>query len=483
MRCLALAQAWQEADGQVNFVMGTEAPVLEARLNAENMPVAHVSTQLGGVDDVKQTLCLAQECGADWIVVDGYHFDANYQYSIKQAGRRLLVLDDYGHAAHYFADLVLNQNLSAAEALYVDRESHTQLLLGVRYALLRREFWPWRGWRRETPEVARKVLVTLGGSDPDNVTVKVLQALRQIDMGKLEVTVVVGPANQYLEILRQQILGAGDHLQLVTSATNMPELMAWADVAISAGGSTCWELAFMGLPTLIIVLADNQRSVAEGLNTAGAALNLGWHTDLSPADISTALSAMLAAEATRAQMMKQSQMLIDGLGASRAGERMRTYDPPILLRFAFEDDCQMIWELTNDPDVRAASFSPNPISWEDHVAWFHRKLKDPNHVFYIAMNANYMPVGQIRYDINGVEAVISVGLSPHFCGQGYGSKAISTASEQVLATTPARIVHAYIKAGNIASLRAFLRAGYKDEGLAIVHNRPAHHLVLQRLEL
>ena len=110
-------------------------------------------------------------------MVDGYQFNADYQRALKAAGFRVLFLDDYGHATHYSADLVLNQNAYANEKMYAARESYTRLLLGTDYCLLRREFSSWRGWKREIAPIGTKILVTMGGSDPENFTTDVVEAL------------------------------------------------------------------------------------------------------------------------------------------------------------------------------------------------------------------------------------------------------------------------------------------------------------------
>src|SRR5207249_1652332 len=126
-----------------------------------------------------------------------------------------------------------------------------------------------------------KVLVTMGGSDPDNVTLKVIQALPQVEVQGLEATVVIGGTNPHYRELEAAILQLPLPIRLERNATNMPELMAWADIAVSAGGTTLWELAFMGLPNLVVVLADNQRPAAAHLGAIGAITNMGWHGSVS----------------------------------------------------------------------------------------------------------------------------------------------------------------------------------------------------------
>ncbi len=229
----------------------------------------------GQSEDAQQVIEIAQAQDTGYVTIDGYHFGAEYQKWLKAAGLRLLVLDDNGHADHYYADVVLNQNIHASDALYPNREPYTQLLLGTRYALLRREFWRWRDWQREIPDVARKVLVTMGGSDPDNVTLKILHALEQVELNGLEVTVVVGGNNPHYDALQAAAQRSQHAVRLEHNVTDMPALMAWADVAVSAGGSTCWELAFLGLPSVVVVLADNQRAIVHGLATVHYAVYLG----------------------------------------------------------------------------------------------------------------------------------------------------------------------------------------------------------------
>jgi UDP-2,4-diacetamido-2,4,6-trideoxy-beta-L-altropyranose hydrolase len=315
MRCLALAQALQDEGGEAIFALATHAPNLESRLKSEGMKVVHLEIEAGSVEDASETSALARSCSCQWIVVDGYHFRGEYQRRIKDAGSSLLFIDDYGHAEHYYADFVLNQNVYAHEGFYQNRESYTKLLLGTKYALLRREFWQWQGCVREIPPVAKKVLVTLGGADPENVTLKVIQALQKVAAEGLEVVVVVGGHNPHYEKLLAAVKKSEVSIELRRNVTNMPELMAWAYVAIAAGGSTTWELAFMGLPSLLIVLADNQRAIAEELNNIKAAINLGCHENLTNNHIAKNIQILLMRKDLRANMICRCQKLVDGKGS------------------------------------------------------------------------------------------------------------------------------------------------------------------------
>jgi UDP-2,4-diacetamido-2,4,6-trideoxy-beta-L-altropyranose hydrolase len=479
MRCLALAQAWQETGGAVHFALANVAPAIESRLRDEGLNVYYLTAQPGSDDDANQTITLARQIQATWVVVDGYHFDADYQRALKQADLRLLVVDDYGHANHYYADLVLNQNIYAEESLYTSREPYTHLLLGTQYALLRREFWPWRGWRREIAPVARKVLVTLGGADPDNVTLKVIRVLQQTQLEGLEAVVVVGNSNPHWETLQAAVNQQTESaIRLEQNVTHMPELMTWADVAISAGGSTCWELAFMGLPNLVMVLADNQRLVAEGLNTAGVSVNLGNADLLSPNTLIAAFSDLANSPKKRFESIRCSQMLVDGAGADRVVRQMQ--GEGLTLRPVEADDCHLIWVWANDPNIRSNSFSSEPIPWETHQTWFKAKLADPLSFFYLALDSTATPIGQVRFQINQREAVISVSLASEYRRQGYGSQIIKLGSQHVFASTKISQIHAYVKPDNSASIRAFTKAGFTQEGARAGQEERTLHLLLEK---
>jgi len=478
MRCLALAQAWQDAGGPVMFAMAAEVPALSQRLAAEGMGVTHIEAIAGNVADAQHTLDRAQALGAVWVVVDGYHFDGDYQRRLQAAGLKVLCVDDNGGAEHYFADVILNQNLHADAAWYTACEPSTQLLLGPRYALLRREFMPWREWRREVPETARKVLVTLGGSDPENVTLQVVQGLQLLPARDFEAVVVVGAGNPHYSALGRAAQAARFPIRLERNAAHMPDLMTWAEVAVSAAGSTCWELARMGVPTVALVCADNQRRLAEGLEAAGVVLNLGWHAHVTPAHIAEALSE-LSGSASRAAMASKGQAVVDGLGPLRVVRHM-TERHSLSLRPVVVADRRLVWEWANEPEVRAVSFAKQPIPWEQHVQWFASKLADPGCLFYIAHDQAQQPVGQIRYEVQGAEAVVSLSVKRQARGHGYGSRMIQLGSRQAFESAPIRAIHAYVLPDNEASLRAFLKAGFKRQALTRLGEVEAQHLVLER---
>jgi UDP-2,4-diacetamido-2,4,6-trideoxy-beta-L-altropyranose hydrolase len=478
MRCLALAQCWHEAGGQGIFVIGGEAPLLSERLKAEGLRVSYLSTRAGSAQDAMQTAEIALQTGARWVVADGYHFASDYQQHLKNSGISVLLIDDRGYKDHCFADIVLNQNIHANDNLYQKRESDTRLLLGPKYVLLRKEFLKWQDWGREIRDLASKVLVTFGGTDPHNLTLKTLQALKKISINSLQVVVVTGGNNPEHGSLRSAVDELSAKIEFKRNVTNMDELMAWADVAISAGGSTCWELAYMGLPGLVIVAAENQLPVAEDLAAAGVVENLGWHTDVSTQVISEALVRLLQSFEKRLSMSHNGRKMVDGKGVVRV--RKLILEKDIILRLARRDDCALLWHWVNEPVVRAVSFSSEFIPWEQHVQWFESKINDENCQFFLAVNHQGAPIGQARFESQDKEAIISTSIAKEFRGLGYGSLLIEMASRRLFEITNVSQINAYVKIDNDLSKRAFAKAGYQERQQLTIHDQPALQMIFSK---
>lgn len=317
MRCLALAQAWQDAGGRAVFAMAHSTPAVGERLRAENCAVVTWKVEVGSADDTARTCALAREVGARWVVADGYELGADYQLALKQNGFRVLFIDDNGHCGAYVADVVLNQNIHAGADLYRNRSPHTSLLLGTQYALLRREFLCLRGYHREIPTVARKLLVTMGGSDPGNVTLRVLDAIDQVTVSGLEMAVVVGGSNPHTASIKQRVAACRHGCRLLSNVIDMTELIRWADLAVSAAGTVCWEYCLAGLPAVLLATADNQIAAAMTLHAAGAAILAGKGDEIAGPEMAAVITRLVNSPAERQSVSRKAQTVVDGRGAER----------------------------------------------------------------------------------------------------------------------------------------------------------------------
>jgi UDP-2,4-diacetamido-2,4,6-trideoxy-beta-L-altropyranose hydrolase len=325
MRCLALAQSWQDAGGASTFLMAQSTPSIQARLAAENSKILSLPAVPGSKDDVDLTNECASRIQADWVVVDGYAFGTEYQEQIRNRQPKLLCIDDAGKCDRYVADIVMNQNLTAVEDLYSNCLPGTQLLLGSSFCLLRREFSPWRKWQREIITRGRNILVTLGGSTPVDTGVRVIESLGRARVECLHAVFVAGGSSPDVTAMESCAAKFPEKISIRRDVSNMAELMAHADVAISAAGSTCWELCLLGLPSILVDVADNQTPIAIEMERRGCALYAGSGNAVSPNELANMIENLLASSEVRESMSHHSRELVDGLGAERVVSAMREF--------------------------------------------------------------------------------------------------------------------------------------------------------------
>jgi len=468
MRMLALAEAWQAAGGNVTFASDNPTGNVRRRIEAAGARFLPLRSRHPHPDDLADTRAfLGERQGGSsppmWVALDGYHFDRGYQRAIRGTETRLLVLDD-AVQQHYDADVVLNQNLGV-ERLPHACDGNTVLLLGTRYALLRREFRRWRSFKRTIPETARRLLVTLGGADPKNVTLAVLKALGLADLPDLEARVVVGMANRNLKLLEEHVRSPAAipptvSVELLTNVADMAELMAWADVAVGAGGTTCWETA----------MAEAQ-----------ALTHLGRADELSPENIADALTLLCRDRGRRCRQAEIAQGLIDGRGSERVVAVMQSLDHPLpedgmRLRPVADDDAGPLWRLANEPSVRAGSLSPEPFSWEDHSAWYAEK-RSSNDARIWVLDLHGVILGVIRYDRDGNgTAVISLHVASPFRRRGLGTRLIEETRQRVRDELAVSRLKAVVRKENGPSLNTFLKNGFTRIASETIRQRPCHIL-------
>lgn len=451
MRMIAIGHAWQDRGGDVRLI-GTVGP-LKGRLASEGFTFIEMDTPYPNPTDIETTTSLVAP--KDWLVIDGYHFATPYLDTARQAGCRTLVVDDLRDRGRYQADILLNQNDEAPDFRY-NINDDALLLEGTRYALLRREFLNARE-DKETPQKATGILVTFGGADPVNMTATGIEAIGLLNDPSLHLKVVVGSANPHMEEIKARLDALPCTSELLTNVTNMPELMQWADIALTAGGSTCWELCYFGLPMVTIKIADNQHTVLEKLTQVGAATCLESVSE--PKDIAEPLRELISDMQKRTAMSAAGRRLIDGRGALRVVDAMMNRD--ISLRNATGDDCMYLYDLRNHPIVRQRSFSSNPIDPDGHRKWYASKMKDSNCHIFIAEDGNSDPVGQFRFDIEGDQAYVSISTDPEMTGRGIGTVMTDLACQWLRQEHPGVRAVALVRKDNPGSAAMFRKVGFR----------------------
>jgi len=254
----------------------------------------------------------------DWLVVDHYGLDANWENPLRPYYKKLMVIDDLADRTHH-ADILLDQTFGRpVEDYHPWVPSSCHVLCGSQYALLRPEFHHLRPSslaRRKSPTL-RHLLITLGGVDKDNVTSSVLQALRCTPLpADCRITVVLGHNAPKVEQVKCEARDMPWKTRTVVGVNHMALLMVESDLAIGAAGTTTWERCCLGLPTITLVLAANQESVAKNLERAGATLIVQRSDDLTER-LNCLITSLVSQPAQLLTLSERSRHIVDGSGIS-----------------------------------------------------------------------------------------------------------------------------------------------------------------------
>lgn len=314
MRCLTLADALKAQGADCHFISrehpGHLLEVIRQRGYKVNSLVASVQTAQEAIKNIVNAASIpqqepphaawlgntwqvdAQETSAiltslqpDWLVVDHYALDQRWEEALAPHYRKLLVIDDLADRPHR-CNLLLDQNLGRQPQDYAGLvPAHCQLFIGPHVALLRPEFAALRPYslqRRQAQPVLRQLLITMGGVDQPNATGQVLQALKTCALpADCRITVVMGLTAPWLQNVRELAAQMPWPTEVVVNVNDMAQRMADSDLAIGAAGSTSWERCCLGLPTLMVVLAENQHPGAQALEAARAVRLIGVVSDIA----------------------------------------------------------------------------------------------------------------------------------------------------------------------------------------------------------
>ncbi len=317
MRCLALARETLKNDIEVIFITDAPPSHISDLIIKSGITIHPLTVNAAGAEDVNETVHVINRVHSRWVIVDGYNFNEAYLTALSQSSSaKVLFIDDFAHLKYYDVDILLNQNISAFNYTY-QLHCNSTLLLGTQYVLLREEFLACPKRLRLQKTKVENILVTMGGSDPHGVTLTVIQALKICNLPSLHIMVICGALNPNLNSIKKAVADIDKDITIYHNIDDMPAIIQWADIVVSAAGSTCWEIAFLGVPAIVIATATNQIEVAKGLQQAGCAVNLGWHDDICSHSIADAIRNLADDFGRRELISSNQQKLVDGKGTRR----------------------------------------------------------------------------------------------------------------------------------------------------------------------
>lgn len=480
MRCLSLAGELARRGKEATFLCARLTPFLRARITEaghklhEIEPVPALLEEEADWDErrlaadaqrVDADRCRAalSEVRASWTVADHYRLDECWEQAFRGPGERMLIIDDMANRPHH-CDLLVDQTFGRAADDYLPLvPADCGILTGARYAMLRPAFAEARAEalrRRASPGPVQRILVTLGTTDAGGVTGEVVEAVLGV-AGDCRIDVVLGasaPSRSRIEALAAE--RAGLHLHL--DVTDMVPLLVEADLAIGAAGTAALERCCLGLPAVTMVLAGNQRLVAQKLTQAGAAIAVR-----DSGEAAAAAQSLLGNAAARQRMTAAAAAITEGRGAALIADAMlgrrSNASRHVRIRDASEEDAHRAWLWRNDPDTRAASQTREPIAWKDHLDWWLRALASANRLLMVA-EADGQPAAILRFDRTGEGREVSINLHPAARGSGLGRTILAAGVAELEAREGPQPFLAVIHASNPASRRVFEALGFRRIG-------------------
>lgn len=466
-RCQSLATALRNRGAEVRFacrdfgfnyesILGEQPSVLATPSGiVENDDHAPPHARWLGVTQLQDSndfIIAINQWKPDWVLVDNYAIDERWHKLVRGAlGCRIAVVDDLADRL-LDADLVVDHNWHEDHGSKYSRRllRPSVMAAGPRYALID-QFYS-SATRYEFRDDVRSIGIFMGGTDAINASAMALQAVEEVGfLGDIEIATT--SANPNLAHLHSM---ANDRSKTLISV-DMPNLAAFFarhDLQIGAGGGALWERFCIGAPSIVIATAENQYGGIEALEKKGLILGV-QHNCLPP--ILKALETALSNPRIRLSMAEQSQLLVDGLGADRVAQRIV---PLRSLRTANVDDAIQAFHWRNALSVRKLSNNKEEIDAHGHLIWWQNAIKNPNRILLI-FELGEVPVGVLRYDLTGNEALVSVYLDPQKVNLGLGHELLLMGEEWLGDNDSgiARLI-AEIHDDNESSTKAFSKAGF-----------------------
>jgi len=336
MRCLTLAQWLKKNRVPSVLVMKDYDRSIVDLSRGFNCKVETISSTCSFKEDTDKTRALADKYSADVIISDMNNADTltrieeyqQYLKVLKNNNKFLIVIDGFGNEClsarvNIASNMVLIPYFGSENGIYLDRDK-IEYLLGPEYFIFREEFVKASKIKRLIKRSANNILVSMGGSDPLRITVKVVKALGLIDRPSLRLKVVLGAAfdpKTKKEVRR--LLGKikGRH-EIIENCKNMSRLMLWSDLAVINGGLTKYETAITGTPTLVISHSEAEANIMRDFQKSGAAVHLGYIKDIDENIICDGVKNLLDNSLFRKQMSKSGRHMLDTKGASRIISRI-----------------------------------------------------------------------------------------------------------------------------------------------------------------
>ena len=482
-RCLTLAKALKKQGILSKFICRSYKNNLIKKIKKENFEVFIIpnfikakSNQsikknpdlnyanwigLNWIKDAEQTIDVLNKVKTDWLIVDHYGLDIRWEKKVRSYTKKIMVIDDLANRNHD-CDLLLNQNLiNNLKYRYKSLlPKYCSTLLGPQYALLQEEY---KDLHLRVPKRignTKRILIYFGDTNQNNLIEMILDVFFKLKRKDINLDIVINSKNLLKKKIKQ-LSQKNNNIKIYSGLTSLSSLMMKADLAIGACGTTSWERCCLGLPSIVITVANHQKPIAKELNKQGSIYWLGHYDMINNRLIYDTLKNFI--DQNLESYSAASKRITNGCGAEKVASILTlNCKTKLKLRCANINDEELILNWANDPLVRANAFNSRTITKKKHKIWFYSRINNlKNCIIFILETKEKVPIGQVRFEKKHRKFYINYSLDTFARGKNIARKLLKISIRKFKKNRKTTLV-AKVKKDNISSCKVFKKIGFKQ---------------------
>ncbi len=456
-RCLELAKLFKKNEYSIYFVCINFDGNLNNWITKENFNLLLIENKSKDYcRDFENSEKLIKNLGKfNFIVVDNYQLDILWESKMRKYSKKIIAIDDLANRKHD-CDILIDQNFTENNYLRYDGlvNKNTIMLLSPKYSIIKKEFRN-INLKKSINKKVENIFICFGATDPNNHSLKVLEALELLNHKLNSINVFTTEENLNYEDLKKKC-SAIQNCFFNSNKLQLPEILSSCDLAVGGGGSMCWERAFLGIPSIVFGIAENQIEIIKALIKNEIVVGEYWHPKPDIKIIKYWLEFAINNPQILEKLSNNSKKMVDGFGLDRINEFIQPVE--FNFRKVTLSDAKKLYIWRNNPDIRKISKDKNTFKFDSHMIWLKKVLEDPEILFLIAENENE-PIGVIRFNIFENIASLSIYKVPN-SRKSFGL--LKKSSNWLFKTHPnIKGIKAEILEENEVSYNAFYSAGYR----------------------
>lgn len=477
VRCLTLAKSLKKLNTECEFICRENKNDLFKEINKENfkltlLPNLNNKTNkkkiiktnwlgLNWKDDANQTINALKGYKIDWLIIDHYGIGREWEKKLRTYTQNIIVIDDLANRNHD-CDILIDQNLIANfKNRYKNLlPNHCNTFLGPSFAILQNKYKDLHLVAQPRKNITKNILIYFGGTDQIRLIEMTLSSFYRLNRDDINLDIVISSKNSEISKI-QKLIKNNKNIRIKKNLKSLAPLMLKADLAIGACGTTTWERCCLGLPSIVITIAEHQKLIAKELQKRQLIKWLGHHDSIKASSIYKALLSLI--DQSQEKWSKECMLVTDGSGSEKIASIIALNSKTkLFIRSATINDEDLLLHWANDNLVRSNGFNSKIITKKIHSDWFKFRLNNPGICkIYILETNEKAPIGQVRFEKIDNRWYINYSLASFARGKKISSNLLDIAIKKFKKNNKNQLI-AEVKEDNLSSRKVFEKIGFKQ---------------------